>query len=62
LANQRRLLISSDSTDGDRDAEMFGRRLAEFGGAVLNLGQHRPRDTEEREQIVVPCARMNIEQ
>ena len=62
LADQRRLLISGDSTDGDRDAEMFGRRLAEFGGAILNLGQHRPRDPEEREKLVVPGAGMDIEQ
>jgi hypothetical protein len=61
LANQCRLLISSDSTDGDRDAEMFCRRLAEFGGAVLNLRQHRPWDTEESEKVVVPRARVNIE-
>ena len=35
LADQRRLLVAGDSADGDRGAEMFGRRLAEFGGAVL---------------------------
>ena len=51
-----------DSTDGDRDAEMFGRRLAEFGGAILNLRQHGSRDPEECEKLVVPGAGMDIEQ
>ena len=62
LADQRRLLISGDAADGDRDAEMLGRRLAEFGGAIAHLGQHRARDAEQREQVVVPCARVDVEQ
>ena len=41
---------------------MLGRGLAEFGGAVLDLGQHGPWDPEEHEKVVVPRARMNIEQ
>ena len=56
LTDQRRLLVSGDPADGDRNAEMFGRRLAEFGGAILDLGQHRPGNAEESEKLVVPCA------
>ena len=62
LANQRRLLISGDAPDGDRGAEMFGRRLAEFCGAIPNFGQHRAGDPEQLEKLVVPFARMNVEQ
>ena len=41
---------------------MFGRRLAKFGGAIVDLGQHRTRDAEESEQLVVPGARIDVEQ
>ena len=41
---------------------MFGRGLPKFGGAVLDLGQHRAWDPEEGEKLLVPRARMDIEQ
>ena len=62
LADQRRLLVARDAADGDRDAEMFGGSLAEFSGAILDLRQHRPWDPEESEKLVIPRARVDIEQ
>ena len=62
MTDQRRLLISGDSADGDRGAQIFARSLAEFGGAILNFGQHRSWDPEEMKQIVVPFARVDVEQ
>ena len=54
LAEQRRLLIAGDAGDGQRRAEMVGRRRAEVAAGIPHFGKRSLRDAEQLEQIPVP--------
>ena len=60
LAEERRLLVARDARDGNRRAEM--RCLAIDLGGRAHLRQHGARNAEEREQVVVPVAGVDVEE
>ena len=43
-------------------AEQIRHAVAEIGGGVLHLGQHRARHAQHLQQLVVPCAGVDVEQ
>ena len=57
LADGGGLLVAGDAGDRDRAAEQARIAVAEFGGGVLHLGQHRARHAQQLQQFVVPLRR-----
>jgi hypothetical protein len=63
LAEQRRLLVTGDAGDRDRVVEEElrpGVRVHRAG--VAHLRQHRARDVQQRQQVVIPVQRVDVEQ
>ena len=62
LADQCGLLVARDAAHGYLPAQAIGARNAIVSRAVANLGQHRPRNAERGQQVIVPVLRMDIEE
>src|SRR5581483_8147341 len=62
LAKERSLLIAGDSGDGNTTQAKRSRHLAHAFAGPYDLRQHALRNTEEIEQLVVPCALHDIEE
>ena len=62
LADGGGLLVAGDAGNRDGAAEQVGHALAEFGGRILHLGQHRARHAHDLQELVVPLAGVDVEQ
>ena len=62
LAEEGRLLVARDTADGDLMGEDGGLRDAVDLGAGTDLGHHRRRDVQQRQELGIPLQRVDIEQ
>ncbi len=62
LAEERGLLVSGDPRDGHAAEAQGGRDLAVDLARGADLGQHRPGDPEDPQQLVVPFAGPDVEE
>src|SRR5205814_797144 len=61
LTEERGLLIARHPRDRDRRAEVLGVRRPETSARRADRGEHRPRDVQRGQQLVVPGTTANIE-
>ena len=62
VTEQRRLLVTRHTHDGRHVGHDVARDAAVVARAPANLGHHGTRDVKERQQVIVPVQRMNIEE
>ena len=62
LAERGRLLVARHAADRHLGAEQVALGDPEIGAAVPDLGQDRPGDVQQPEQVVVPILGMDVEQ
>ncbi len=62
LAEERRLLVAGDPRDRHLPDAERGGRLAVDAARRAHLRQHRRRHAEQRQQLVVPLQRVDVEQ
>ena len=62
VSEQRRLLVARHTHDGRHVGHDVARDATVVTGAPTDLGHHGTRDVEERQQVIVPVQRMNIEE
>jgi hypothetical protein len=60
LTEQRRLLVAAQGGDGQRLAEKRSLGLADHPARVDELGQHRAGHAEQRQQLLVPGAGVDV--
>ncbi len=63
LAEQRRLLVTGDACDRDRMVEEELRpRMRVHRAGIAHAGQHRARDVQQCQQVLVPLQGVDVEQ
>ena len=62
LPERSRLLVAGHASDGNGRAKQVRGCIAKSSGAVPNLRQNRARDFEQREQLLIPLKRVQIEE
>ena len=62
LAEGSVLLVASHAGDGDGAAQPFWQGVADHRAARRDAGQHAARDVQQRQDVIVPVLRVQVEQ